>query len=890
MSYKDRIGSLQNATMNAIIENCRNHIPVQYKLRPYLHPELNHGKDLLQSEEALDCYMGAYGEMHYSKCKAVLQNLPFPPKGKVDGGLSVEIVDWGCGQGIGAVSVIDFLKERDLTQWLKRVTLIEPSDKALNRAVENVNQATSQRVRVVPINAYLPANGDEREICGISYETPFVIHVFSNILDVDGIDLRKIAISMSIPGHTHYVCCVGPLNANAFRMDRFASIFQCGNEFSSISSKNYGVTSDTNHPFTCKTKGFVYRGETIDISQYTPNEKAKTTVYGEYDVNLHISNGLLSYDKAWVYYKLMNILTPSDLLYISPDINGCSPDFVIIRPNVGLMIISVFEENISNCRVNQNSNQIEIFNPNATSNEVRSIQNPYYSLENYQNLIIENTKEFTEAVIDNNRNLSLVKRVLICSKGNLNEAKNLLGEWDYVSLYGKEFITDNNVSRTFFSTEQFFYPNPIFDEVVLQKLKADLSPSWHSYREGFELNLSTIQKNLAKSSEGAQQKISGVAGSGKTQVLATRAVNAQIRTGGNILLLTFNITLANYLKMRLSHIRADFPWDKLHIDYYHRFFRKYAGKHNLYVGFGSYNDIDFFDIVKDKLPKFDAIFIDEVQDYMGEWLQMLKKYFIKENGEFVVFGDPKQNIYHRSVDLNGDILLGIIPGVWNKQLTKGHRFSNPFIAGLAMDFQHQFIQTSTEKIESDVREAKNTGFNFNLIEYKYVEPQQDEVSIFRKVYDICMKFIQVNNIDKKDVAILASQTDVLREIDYWYRTESGLKTTSTFVNKEAIEKISRRSSIASYEYKRDYDRLEKVKKNRFSVVSRNIKLSTIQSFKGWESPTVICIIQNSRYTTNNILTSSELIYTGITRAKENLLIINIGNHKYDVFFQSHINK
>lgn len=885
MTYRERIGAIHNLNMEAIIENCRSHIPAQHKFRPYFHPELNHGLDLLQSDEALDCYMGAYGEMHHSKCKAVLQNLPFPPEEKIDGGLSVEIIDWGCGQGIGAVSVIDFLKERDLTQWLKKVTLIEPSEAALNRAEANVTKATAQRVRVVPINAYLSADGNDAEIRGVYFEQPFIIHIFSNILDVDGIDLRKIAQVMAIPGHTHYVCCVGPLNANAFRMDRFSEIFQSGNVFSSIDSRNYGATTDTNHLYTCKTKGFVYKGESIDLSKYSPSEKAVSPVYGEYNVNLLISNGLLSNDKAWVYFRLMNILTPTDLIYISPDINGCSPDFVIVRPKVGIMVISVFEESIADCNINEESNLIEI----ASNGGNRTIQNPYYSLENYQNLIIENTREFTEAVIEDNRNLSLVKRVLICTKGNKEHAENLLGKSKYVSMYGNEFISNETISRQFFSNERFYYTNTVFDDVVLKKLKEDLSPGWHSYREGTEINLSTIQKNLAKSVEGDQHKISGVAGSGKTQVLATRAVNAQIRTGGNILLLTFNITLANYLKMRLSDIRADFPWDKIHIDYYHRFFRKYANQHNLHVKFGSYDEIDFFKNVEDKLPKFDAIFIDEVQDYMSPWLQLLRKYFLRENGEFVVFGDPKQNIYHRPIDSNGDIRLGIIPGEWNKRLTKGHRFSNPFIAGLSMAFQQRFNRSTTDNIETEAKRADDTGFNFNLIEYHMVDIEQEESDTFQTVYDLCMSFLKDNNIDVKDVAILAPQTEILRKIDYRYRQENGVKTTITFVPREAVEKISRHTSSASYEYKRDYDRLEKVEKNRFTVVSRNLKLSTIQSFKGWESKTVICIIQNDKYNDDNVVSSSELIYTGITRAKENLLIINVGNKIYDTFFKTQIN-
>lgn len=170
-----------------------------------------------------------------------------------------------------------------------------------------------------------------------------------------------------------------------------------------------------------------------------------------------------------------------------------------------------------------------------------------------------------------------------------------------------------------------------------------------------------------------------------------------------------------------------------------------------------------------------------------------------------------------------------------------------------------------------------------------VEIEQEESDTFKNVYDLCMNFIKNNKLDVKDVAILAPQTEILRKIDFWYRQENGAKTTITFVPRETVEKISRQTSTASYEYKRDYDRLEKVKKNCFTVVSHNLKLSTIQSFKGWESKTVICIIQNDKYSDDDVVSSSELIYTGITRAKENLLIVNIGNNLYDSFFKSQIN-
>lgn len=247
----------------------------------------------------------------------------------------------------------------------------------------------------------------------------------------------------------------------------------------------------------------------------------------------------------------------------------------------------------------------------------------------------------------------------------------------------------------------------------------DLSPKWHSYREGIPVRLTRQQESLSTSIEGAQRKISGVAGSGKTQVLATRAINAQVRTGGNVLILTFNITLANYMRMRLSQVRADFPWDKIDIDYYHRFFRKYANLNNLHIHLGSYDEVDFFEGATE-LKKYDAILVDEVQDYLTPWLQLLRKYFLRENGEFVVFGDPKQNIYHRELDKRRDIRLEFIPGKWNHELDKSMRFSNPALANLAMAFQQQFYDES-ETITISNEHSMNDGFQFNLIKYHNLE-------------------------------------------------------------------------------------------------------------------------------------------------------------------------
>lgn len=75
-----------------------------------------------------------------------------------------------------------------------------------------------------------------------------------------------------------------------------------------------------------------------------------------------------------------------------------------------------------------------------------------------------------------------------------------------------------------------------------------------------------------------------------------------------------------------------------------------------------------------------------------------------------------------------------------------------------------------------------------------------------------------------------------------------------------------------------YDQVCEVKKYNFYMNSGTIKISTIHSFKGWESNTVFLIL---RPKDNDSTSFDELLYTGITRTRSNLVVINLGNKEYD---------
>ncbi len=383
-----------------------------------------------------------------------------------------------------------------------------------------------------------------------------------------------------------------------------------------------------------------------------------------------------------------------------------------------------------------------------------------------------------------------------------------------------------------------------------------------------------------------QQKISGVAGSGKTQVLAFRAVNAMKRTGGDVLILTYNITLANYLKFRLSEIREDFSWEKIDVYPYHQFFRIRAAECHLHVEFGSYQDETFFDNSKSH-KKYSAIFVDEVQDYTTEWLRIVMKNFLLEsNSELVVFGDPKQNVYQRPLDTNGDIRLGVIGGQWNQQLTTSRRFANPRLANLATAFQTQFMTNLTAD-DIAVENVISNTFNFQILTYIDLRQNNSFESITANIVSI----INNDNNEAKDFVVLASSTKLLRNIDFLYRQRTKEQTEITFISNEVLERLKQVHHVtdekaANWKFNRDFDALERTRKHLFTTDKHCLKISTIQSFKGWESPSIIVILENDLILHNTTFCpmSPQTIYTAITRARENIYIINIGNDTYHNFF------
>lgn len=230
MSYADDIQKQYHLSINEIIRISRSYVSDRFKSCPWCYTdgqgrELNHGTAVLETEEQCCAYMSAYGPMHRHKLMRALDENEFPYSDLTDG---VEIYDWGCGQGIGTMAVIEKLRQHNMFGKLRKVVLEEPSDVARDRAILHVTKALEDyHADVVAVSKYLPSDyGDNsNSITSINVEQPIAIHIFSNILDIEAVSLKGVSKMITSSGKKHIVLCIGPANLNESRLFAFRNYF-----------------------------------------------------------------------------------------------------------------------------------------------------------------------------------------------------------------------------------------------------------------------------------------------------------------------------------------------------------------------------------------------------------------------------------------------------------------------------------------------------------------------------------------------------------------------------------------------------------------------------------------------------------------------------------------
>lgn len=178
-----------------------------------LYNDLKRGKDILDDEMHLNMYLKSFGKMHKAKLDTAFTCLP-----DVSSVFSeeIEIYDWGCGQGIASICLLDFLRSKNIAHSIVAVNLIDPSVSATQRAREVLSCYEDIRVNVV--NKVFD-DLDEQDFVRSNHRK---LHLFSNILDVDAFDLAQFThLFQKSFFCSNYFICVGPYYFNNKRVDEF---------------------------------------------------------------------------------------------------------------------------------------------------------------------------------------------------------------------------------------------------------------------------------------------------------------------------------------------------------------------------------------------------------------------------------------------------------------------------------------------------------------------------------------------------------------------------------------------------------------------------------------------------------------------------------------------
>lgn len=235
---------------------------------------LQHGTAVYQDEDSLNAYLVAYGEVHERKLQQVLNDLEKDSHYQEfckDTKPGIAIIDWGCGQGLATMVFLDWLWKmvqnfpKSLQDWRPGhvccIRLLEKSDKARKRAEFLIRK----RIKKNKDCQALPWDGDQQVAVEDLRIPPdcCVLHLLSNILDVEGVNVGKIASVIQRLGqtHTNYVLSVGPTNAGTNRLfdlwrmlGKAPPFFKSRGDYVDLRESKYVRRKER---FTCSGIGFV---------------------------------------------------------------------------------------------------------------------------------------------------------------------------------------------------------------------------------------------------------------------------------------------------------------------------------------------------------------------------------------------------------------------------------------------------------------------------------------------------------------------------------------------------------------------------------------------------------------------------------------------------------
>lgn len=111
-----RLRLRDNITFLGMRDTAISMLPTDRMVLDKLYNDLKRGTGILDDEVHLNMYLRCFGKMHKAKLDTAFGCIP----ADIDLFSSeLEIYDWGCGQGIATICLLDFLKSKNVSYKIK---------------------------------------------------------------------------------------------------------------------------------------------------------------------------------------------------------------------------------------------------------------------------------------------------------------------------------------------------------------------------------------------------------------------------------------------------------------------------------------------------------------------------------------------------------------------------------------------------------------------------------------------------------------------------------------------------------------------------------------------------------------------------------------------------
>lgn len=585
----------------------------------------------------------------------------------------------------------------------------------------------------------------------------------------------------------------------------------------------------------------------------------------------------------WSVFHFFDTLLPEVWeIYIQPHLNGLRPDFVLLNPYVGIAVYEVKDWDLTAMHYHirmRGNNSPELVATDQEGNTFSlQYENPIEKVYRYKNEIYE----LYCPRLKRKSGLSAITAGTIMTRALAASARHLLspcydfrkmGEASaYYPIVGSDTLQAGDI-HTALPSIRWPKSQQMNPELAKDLRNWLVEPDFAAtQRQPIELDANQRQFVTSRTRSG-YRRLKGPAGSGKSIVLAARA-SQLLAEEKTVLVVTYNITLLHYLmdiSVRWPHgvgnTRRDITWlnfhswckrvceDTDHNEEYRDLWKQYNEIIRDLPDINTNNNPYLSHLLNESIPSlvdylidednqhyatmYDAILVDEGQDFLPSWWNLLRK-VCKSNGEMLLVADSTQDIYGTSRSWTNEVMndAGFSGGRWASLLVS-YRLP-PQAADAARRFASAFLPRDLIDLPQDPQGE----LLLYPCQMRWIQTTID------KALSVCVEAILDSSILADpdiiaipDITFLAPSHNFGLEVV----TALGIKGVETVHTFSRNEDVSRRMKLGFY------------------MGDAKIKATTLHSFKGWESRCLI-IYTGEIYEQKDLT----LLYTGLTRIKRHI--------------------